>query len=54
MKVNFPKSTRCLEPFFYFAMANLLLDTDGPEVGGDVLIDFKPKRSVSTSLRQVA
>ena len=44
MKVNLSICTRCLEPFFDFAMANLLLDTDGPEVGGDVLIDLKPKR----------
>ena len=38
MKVDLARSARCLEPLFDFAMTHLLLNADGQEVRGDVLV----------------
>jgi hypothetical protein len=44
MKVDLPQSGGSLEPFLDLAMAGLLLDADGQEVRGDMLVDFETKR----------
>jgi hypothetical protein len=43
-EVHLSKSARCLEPFFDLALANLLVDADGPKIRRDVLVNFNAKR----------
>lgn len=44
MKIYLPRSARCLEPLFDFAMARLLINAYGREVSRDVLVNFETKR----------
>jgi hypothetical protein len=44
MEIHLSNSARCLEPFFDLALANLLVDADGPKIRGDVLVNFNAKR----------
>jgi hypothetical protein len=44
MKVDVSLGTGSLEPRFNLAMARLLPDADGQEIGRDVLVNFDSKR----------